>query len=192
MSLSILETERLLQSVHETLLALIYDEVSGIPEVRQTLEAHGLTLNIQIEATASSDAPRDSEEAAPSDDVEGGLSELRDMGIVMDDFREVAGMEARRVEEAEGNLFQEIRSVSANLSQRGRNYTWGWLHLHYPEIGLGPSPTTVQDQRFQSLATPYYWKNLVETALSAIVKRQDKKEILDKFLATVNFAIANT
>jgi len=89
-------------------------------------------------------------------------------------------------------LIHQIREISSSLSSRGRNYTWGWLHLHYPEIGLGKNPTTLRDPRFALLAGSAYWQEIVETALSAVCRRTDKKDVLSRLLNTVNFAKANT
>jgi hypothetical protein len=114
------------------------------------------------------------------------------MGIRMDDLREAAQVDARRSEEAEEALVNRIRTVATSLSIRGRNYTWGWLHLHYPEIGLGQNPATVQDERFALLSVPAYWHRIVEAALISIRSRKDKREALSRFLMTVNFAKENT
>jgi hypothetical protein len=197
-NLSIAEVEQVLQTVHDTLMALIYDDVSGIPEIRENLATHGLKLNIQIEASISSASVvgetglSDLGLSTSSSNVDDGLQEWRDMGIRMDDLREVAQIETRRNDEAERELCNQIRTVAASLSSRGRNYSWGWLHLHYPEIGLGQNPTTVQDERFALLSVPEYWQNIVETALMAIRTRNDKSEVLSRFLRTLNFARDNT
>ncbi len=198
MSFSFADTEQLLQAVQDTLTALIYDDVSGIPGIRKTLAAHGLYLNIQIEASIDNATPAVERElsgvglSTSSMNVEDGLQEWRDMGIRMDDLREAAQMEVRRSEEAENALFNRIRTVAASLSSRGRNYAWGWLHLHYPEIGLEQNPATVQDERFALLSVPEYWQSIVETALTAMRTQGDKAEVLSRFLRTLNFAKENT
>jgi hypothetical protein len=198
MSLSVIETEQLLQTVHETLMSLIYNDMSGIPEIRHTLAAHGLKLNIQIEAsvdcmTLAGERELSGLGLSTSDpNVEDGLHEWREMGICLDDLREVAEIEARRNEEAEKELFSRIRTAAASLSPRARNYTWGWLNLHYPDIGLEPNPATVQDERFSLLSVPAYWHRIVEAALRTISERRDKVEGLSKFLTTLNFVKANT
>lgn len=198
MGLSIAETEQVLQTVHNTLMSLIYDEVSGIPVIRDTLAGHGLKLNIQIQVSVDSTTQAGERElselglSTSSSNVEDGLQEWRDMGIRMDDLREVAQIEARRNVEAEEALVDRIRAVAGSLSSRGRNYSWGWLNLHYPEIGLEPNPATVQDERYASLSVPAYWNGIVETALDTISKRSDKTEVLSRFLATLNFARAHT
>ena len=198
MSLSIAETEQLLQTVHDRLLALIYDDVSGIPGIRETLAKHGLKLNIQIEASVDSSTSSGEEQllnlelSGSSSNSHDGLQEWRDMGIRMDDLQEVADLDARRTEEAEKVLANRIRSLAASLSSRGRNYTWGWLNLHYPEIGLGENPATVLDGRFVLLSHSDYWHGIVETALSAIRIRKDKREVLNRLLATITFATEHT
>jgi hypothetical protein len=197
-SLTIAETEQVLQTVHDTLMALVYDDVSGIPGIRRNLAAHGLKLNIQIEASIGSAVQAGEKESSDfglstsSPTVDGGLQGWRDMGIRLDDLREVAQIEARRNEEAERVLFNRIRTVADSLSSRGRNYTWGWLHLHYPEIGLGKNPVTIQDERFALLSIPAYWQSIIETALNAIRTRRDKSEVLGRLFATLNFAKSNT
>ena len=198
MGFSFADTEQAVQAVHDTLIALSYDELSGIPEIRKILAAHGLNLNIQIEASIESATLAVEKElagvglSASSSNVEDGLQEWRNMGIRMDDLREAAQMEVRRSEEAENALFNRIRTVAASLSSRGRNYAWGWLHLHYPEIGLEQNPATVQDERFALLSVPEYWQSIVETALTAIRTQGDKAEVLSRFLRTLNFAKENT
>jgi hypothetical protein len=198
MGLSITETEQILERVHDTLVSLIYDDVSGIPGIRETLGAHGLKLNIQIEASVDSATLADEKElsklglSTSSTDVEDGLHEWRDMGIRMDDLRAVAQIGARRNEEAARAVLNQIRAVAVSLSSRGRNYTWGWLNLHYPEIGLEQSPSTVRDARFALLSVPAYWREIVETALTAFSARNDKAEVLSRFLSALNFAKANT
>ena len=190
-NLSIVEAEQTLQTIHDTLLALIYDEVSGIPGIRETLAKQGLKLNIQIEASIES-ATMVGGLSTSSQCVEDGLHELQDMGIRLDDLREAAQIEVRRNGEAENAVCDRIRTVAATLSSRGRNYTWGWLHVHFPEIGLGQNPVTVHDERFALLSVKAYWENIVETAVSAIRARGDKADDLKRFLATVNFAKENT
>lgn len=198
MGFSVTETEQVLHTVHETLIALIYDDMSGIPGIRNTLAAHGLKLNIQIEASVDCMTLAGERElldlalSTSSPNVEDGLHEWRDMGIRLDDLREVAQIEARRSEEAEKELFSRIRTIAASLPSRGRNYTWGWLNLHYPETGLESNPATVQDERFALLSVPAYWERIVEAALTRIAKRRDKTEVLSKFLKTLNFVKANT
>ena len=198
MSFSFADTEQAIQAVHDILIALSYDGVSGIPEIRKTLAAHGLNLNIHIEASignAPLDAGRELSDFGLStsiSNVEDGLHEWRDMGIRMDDLREAAQMEVTRSEEAETALFDRIRAVAASLSSRGRNYTWGWLNLHYPEIGLESNPPTVRDKRFALLSVPAYWDGIIEEVLSTVSKRRDKAEVLSKFLATLNFVKAKT
>jgi hypothetical protein len=198
MGLSIAETEQVLQKVHDTLMSLIYDDVSGIPGIRETLESHGLKLNIQIEASVDSTSIAEQRElselglSTSSSDVEDGLREWRDMGIRMDDLREVARIGARRNEEAERAALDQVRAVAASLSSRGRNYCWGWLNLHYPEFGLEPNPSNVRDERFALLSVPAYWRAIVEMALTAIGARNDKAEVLGRFLTTLKFAKTNT
>jgi hypothetical protein len=196
-SWSIPEAEQVLQTVHDTLLATIYDDVSGIPGIRETLAKQGLKLNIQIEASIDSATAGERELSGlglstSSPSVEDGLQEWRDMGIRLDDLREAAQIEVRRNEEAEKAVYNRIRTVADSLSSRGRNYSWGWLNLHYPEIGLGQNPATVQDERFALLSVPAYWQGIVEAALSAIKSRRDKAEVLSRFLRTLNFAKENT
>jgi len=196
-NLSIAEAEQALQTVHDTLLALIYDDVSGIPGIRATLAKQGLKLNIQIEASIDGTTLAHNSVAAlglstSSSGVEDGLEKLRDMGIRLDDLREAAQIEVRRNEEAENAVYSRIRTVAATLSPRGRNYSWGWLHLHFPEIGLGSNAATAQDERFALLSIGDYWEKIVETAIAAFRRRSDKTEVLTKFLATLNFAKENT
>jgi hypothetical protein len=190
MSLSVAEQERLLEAVYESLLAFIYDDLSGIPEIRQRLEAQGLKLTIGVETGIESDNPPS--QPSPPTSTEDDLDEWRNMGISLEDLREVAQTETRRSEEAIKVLIEQIRNVSSSLSSRGRNYSWGWLHVHYPEIGLGQNPATVHDERFALLAIPVYWQNIIETVLRAVSIRRDKKEVLSRFLTTLNFAKANT
>jgi len=190
-NLSIVEAEQTLQTIHDTLLALIYDEVSGIPGIRETLAKQGLKLNIQIEASIDS-ATMVGGLSTSSQCVEDGLHELQDMGIRLDDLREAAQIEVRRNGEAENAVCDRIRTVAATLSSRGRNYTWGWLHVHFPEIGLGPNAATVQDERFALLSIAAYWEQIVETAIAAFRTRSDKAEVLTRFLATLKFAKENT
>ena len=198
MGFSFADTEQAVQAVHDTLIALSYDESSGIPEIRKILAAHGLNLNIQIEASIESATLAVEKElagvglSASSSNVEDGLQEWRNMGIRMDDLREAAQMEVRRSEEAENEVFNRIRTVATSLSSRGRNYCWGWLNLHYPDIGLEQNPATVQDERFALLSVPAYWHRIVEAALISIGSRKDKREALSRFLMTLNFAKANT
>jgi hypothetical protein len=198
MGFSFADTEQAVQAVHDTLIALSYDELSGIPEIRKILAAHGLNLNIQIEASIESATLAVEKElagvglSASSSNVEDGLQEWRNMGIRMDDLREAAQMEVRRSEEAENEVFNRIRTVATSLSSRGRNYCWGWLNLHYPDIGLEQNPATVQDERFALLSVPAYWHRIVEAALISIGSRKDKREALSRFLMTLNFAKANT
>jgi len=198
MSLSIAETEQVLQTVHDSLLALIYDDVSGIPGIRETLAKHGLKLNIQIEARVDGSTFSGEEELmnlglpSSSSNAHEGLQEWRDMGIRMDDLREVADIEAGRTEQAERTLVDRVRTVAASLSSRGRNYSWGWLNLHYPEIGLGENPATVRDERFVLLSHTEYWNGIVEAALSAIKSRTDKFEVLSRLLTTLKFAKEHT
>jgi hypothetical protein len=198
MGLSISETEQVLQKVHDTLMSLIYDDVSGIPGIRQTLARHGLKLNIQIEVSVDRTSQADEKELSEfrlstyGSNDEDGLHEWRNMGIRMDDLREVAQIEARRNVAAEKVLLDKIRAVAGSLSSRGRNYSWGWLNLHYPEIGLEPNPATVEDERFASLSVPVYWNAIIETVLRTIGQRPDKAEVLNRFLATLSFAKANT
>ena len=197
-NLSIAEAEQALQTVHDTLLALIYDDVSGIPGIRETLAKQGLKLNIQIEASIEGTSLAGNRGlevlglSTSSPDVEDGLEKLRDMGICLDDLREAAQIEVRRNEEAENAVYNRIRTVAATLSPRGRNYSWGWLHLHFPEIGLGPNAATVQDERFALLSIAAYWEQIVETAIAAFRTRSDKAEVLTRFLATLKFAKENT
>jgi hypothetical protein len=197
-NLSIAEAEQVLQTVHDTLLALIYDDVSGIPGIRETLAKEGLKLNIQIEASIDSTSLASNRGLAAlglstsTPGVEDGLENWRDMGIRLDDLREAAQIEVRRNVEAENAVYNRIRTVAATLSPRGRNYSWGWLHLHFPEIGLGPNATTVQDERFALLSIGTYWEKIVETAIAAFRTRSDKAEVLTRFLATLNFANENT
>jgi hypothetical protein len=198
MGLSVAETEQVLQRVHDTLMSLIYDDVSGIPGIRDTLGAHGLKLNIQIEASVDSTTMDGKNEVSElglstlSSNLDDGLLEWQGMGIRIDDLREAAQIQARRNDEAEEAVLNRIRTVAGSLSSRGRNYTWGWLNLYYPEIGLGPNPTTIRDQRFALLSAPIYWREIVETALTAIRARVDRVEVLSRFLTTLNFAKANT
>lgn len=197
MSLSIAERERILETVHESLMAFIYNELSGIPEIRQALQAQGLKLNIGIETGLEDDSSPDQEllaslgvsAAPPAEDC---LDDWRNMGISLDDLREVAQTETQRSEEAVKLLISQIRELSQSLSPRGRNYSWGWVHLYYPEIGLGPNPVTVKDERFSLLSVPLYWQNLVEKVIHAVTTRMDKKQVLSRFLTTLRFAKANT
>jgi hypothetical protein len=190
MSISIVEQQRILETVNESLLAFIYDELSGIPEIRQQLEAQGLKLLIGFDASIVSDSPPPDVRAPAS--PEEGLDEWRNMGISLQDLREVAQTEVRRNEDALNTLIKQIEEVSSSLSTRGRNYSWGWLRLHHPEIGLERNPTTVADPRFAMLAISSYWRNIVATALRAFHNRPDQKEALSRFLTTLNFAKANT
>jgi len=197
MHLSIAEREQILGAVHESLKSLIYDDLSGIPEIRQRLKAQGLKLNIELEIGIEDDSsagqdllPEGVTSGSPYTDE--GLDELRNMGISLEDLREVAHTEAQRNEEAVKMLAEQIREMSSSLSSRGRNYCWGWLNLHYPEIGLGQNPVTIQDERFAFLAVPAYWQRIVETALTAIRARRDRTEALSRFLRTLKFAKANT
>jgi hypothetical protein len=198
MSWSIAETEQVLQTVNDRLLALIYDDVTGIPAIRETLAKHGLKLNIQIEASVDVSTSGGERElmdlglTTSNSPVDDNLHEWRDMGIRIDDLREVAEIESRRSEEAEKALFNRIRTVAASLSSRGRNYSWGWLNLHYPEIGLGKNPATVLDERFALLSKPGYWQKIVETALTAMRTRNDKYEVLSRLLSTLKFAKEHT
>jgi len=68
MALSVTETEQVLHTVHETLIAIIYDDMSGIPGIRKTLAEHGLKLNIQIEVGVDST-------------TQGGERELSDLAL---------------------------------------------------------------------------------------------------------------
>jgi len=121
-NLSIAEAEQALQTVHDTLLALIYDDVSGIPGIRETLAKQGLKLNIQIEASIEGTSLAGNRGlevlglSTSSPDVEDGLEKLRDMGICLDDLREAAQIEVRRNVEAE----KAARSSVQTLETRDR------------------------------------------------------------------------
>ena len=191
MSLSVTEQERILETVHQSLIGFIYDQLSGIPEIREQLHAQGLKLKIGLEAGIESDAPAALDDPG-QESAEAGLDDWRGMGISIDDLRDVAQTERLRYEEAAQALEREIRDWAPRLSPRGRNYSWGWLNLHYPEAGVGASPSTVEDERFRSLSSSGLWQSIVETALEHLKLRRDRKEALGLFLATLHFAHAHT
>lgn len=189
MNLSVTERERILETVHENLMGFIYDEISGVPEIRRRLQAHGLKLKITIEMEIGEDSGAAEPMPAGADDE---LDEWRNMGISLDDLREVAQAETRRCEEEVKGLVEQIWEVAGSLSPRGRNYSWGWLHLYYPETGLGKNPVSQRDERFALLSGAGYWQNIIERVLRAVSNRRDGKEILRRFLFTLKFAKANT
>src|SRR5689334_18646952 len=114
MRLSLTERKRILEAVHDSLRGYIYHELSGIPEVREKLKAAGLKLEIAFDLSIGSEssdaqdilASLGTSQSAGTND---GLADWRDMGISMDDLREVAQTEIRRSEEAIQILIDHIR-----------------------------------------------------------------------------------
>lgn len=191
MNLSVTEQERILETVHQSLIGFIYGQLSGIPEIREQLHSHGLKLKIGLEAGIETDTPPTLDDPG-QEGAEAGLDDWRGMGISIDDLRDVAQTERLRYEEVAQSLQREIRELAPSLSPRGRNYSWGWLNLHYPETNVGSSPETVEDDRFRSLSSSGLWQTIVEKALQHLNLRRDRKEALGRFLATLHFAYANT
>jgi hypothetical protein len=122
MGLSVIEIEQVLHTVHETLIAFIYDGMSGIPAIRKTLAAHGLKLNIQFQAGVDCRAVTGERELSDltlstvTPNVEEGLHEWRNMGICLDDLREIChGRKLRRL-----GSCPQIHSFLGNSDRRHR------------------------------------------------------------------------